>query len=134
MARSLSVSLAFLVWLAANAGRPESTRAQEPPATFPAQVEQVIVDVVVADKKGNPIPGLRQEDLEVYEDGERQTIVSFDAVQVAAAPAAAPARASRVSTNTTKDAQRGRTFVIVFDDIHLTRLTALRAKGRWRTS
>ena len=31
------------------------------PPTFPAQVEQVIVDVVVTDKKGNTIRGLKQE-------------------------------------------------------------------------
>jgi VWFA-related protein len=127
--RSLSVGLAFLVWLAANAGRPESTRAQEPPATFPARVEQVTVDVVVADKKGGAITGLRQEDLEVYENGVRQTIVSFDAVEVAAAPAEAPVRPSRVSTNAARDAQRGRTFVIVFDDVHLTASTALQARA-----
>ena len=101
--RNLSVSLGLFASLAGSAGLPETTRAQEPPPTFPARVEQVTVDVVVADKAGSPITGLRQEDLEVYENGVRQTIVSFDAVEVAAAPAEKPARPPRVSTNTTKD-------------------------------
>ena len=126
--RSLSISLGLLVSLGGSAGLPEKTRAQEPPATFPARVEQVTVDVVVADKTGSPITGLRQEDLEVYENGVRQAIVSFDAVEVPAAPAAEPVRPARISKNTTKD-ERGRTFVIVFDDLHLTAFTALEAKA-----
>ena len=126
--RNLSITLGLLVSLATSAGLPETTRAQESPPTFPARVEQVTVDVVVADKAGKPITGLRQEDLEVYENGVRQAIVSFDAVVVAAAPSAEPVRPSRVSTNTTKD-ERGRTFVIVFDDLHLTAFTALEAKA-----
>src|SRR5258707_1155543 len=126
--RSLSISLGLLVSLGGSAGLPEKTRAQEPPATFPARVEQVTVDVVVADKTGIPITGLRQEELEVYENGVRQAIVSFDGVEVPAAPTAEPARSTRISTNTTKD-ERGRTFVIVFDDLHLTVFTALEARA-----
>src|SRR5260221_306310 len=126
--RSLSMSLGLRVSLGGSAGLPEKTRAQEPPATFPARVEQVTVDVVVADKTGIPITGLRQEELEVYENGVRQAIVSFDGVEVPAAPTAEPARPTRISTNTTKD-ERGRTFVIVFDDLHLTVFTALEARA-----
>ena len=53
------------------------------------------MDVVVTDKKGNAIRGLKQEDLTVTEDGVPQTIVSFEAVRAArpalrGAPAAAP--------------------------------------------
>ena len=71
--RNLSIGLGLSVSLGGSAGLPETTRAQEPPVTFPARVEQVTVDVVVADKKGNPITGLpREQDLEVYEDGVRQ--------------------------------------------------------------
>jgi VWFA-related protein len=105
---------------------------QEPPPTFPAEVEQVTVDVVVVDRAGRPVTSLKSEDLEVYEDGVRQTIVSFDAVEVPAVEAAsAPVRApSRVSTNATaKDARRGRSFVILFDDLHLSPARAVQAKG-----
>jgi VWFA-related protein len=102
---------------------------EEPPATFPAQVEQVIVDVVVTDKKGNPITGITKESLQISEDGAPQSIVSFDAIEVPAAPAAIPAPRPRISTNTLKEERRGRTFVIVFDDIHLSPFMAQRAKG-----
>ncbi len=106
---------------------PEASKTQEPPATFPAQVEQVTVDVVVTDKKGNPIGGLTKEQLQVAEDGAPQTIVSFEAIEVAPKASEKPAPRPRVSTNTAKEEQRGRTFVVVFDDIHLTPYMAQRA-------
>lgn len=133
MMRTGTTPLALFAFLAGSAGLQKIGKAQEPhqepPLAFPARIEQVTVDVVVADKAGSPITGLKKEDLEVYENGVQQTIVSFDAVEVAAAPAEQPARPPRVSTNTTKEGQRGRTFVIVFDDIHLTAATALQAKA-----
>ncbi len=127
----MSVRLLLLSgFLAGTAALPQTTTSAEPPPTFAAQVEQVTVDLVVIDRKGEPVTGLKKEDLEVYENGSPQTIVSFDAVEVAAAPAAKPAPRPKVSTNTSDDRRRpGRTFVILFDDIHLTPSTAPRAKA-----
>jgi len=102
--------------------------AEEPPLTFPAQIEQVTVDVVVTDKKGNPIAGLTREGLQVLEDGKLQSIVSFEAIEVPAAASEKPAPRPRVATNTGEEERRGRTFVVVFDDIHLTPYMAQRAK------
>jgi VWFA-related protein len=73
----------------------------------------------------------------VLEDGVRQTIVSLDLFQVPEAPAAAAAASAsptlpslpRVSTNTDEEDRRGRTFVIVFDDVHLRAATAQQAKA-----
>ncbi len=97
--------------------------------SFPAGVEQVTVDVVVTDKKGVPLTDLEQKDLQISEDGKPQTIVSFEAISVPAAPSATPAPKPRVSTNYAHQDTRGRTFVIVFDDVHLTPQHAQRAKG-----
>src|SRR5260221_7034334 len=88
---------------------PETAKTEEPTIAFPAQVEQVTVDIVVTDKKGNPIPGLTQGDLQVTEDGVPQTVVSFDAVQVAAQPSAKPAPRPLVSSNQIKEEKHGRT-------------------------
>ena len=65
--------------------------AQETPS-FPAATEVVTVDVVVTDRTGAPVRGLRQEDFTVSEDGTRQEISAFEAVDrpAAAPPAAAP--------------------------------------------
>ena len=101
--------------------RPAPAAAQEPlPPTFPGQVEQVTVDVVVTDKKGVPLAGLRAPDFELLEDGVPQTVVSFEAIEVPPAPAAVPEPHPRISTNLGVRERPGRTFVILFDDIRLT--------------
>ncbi|HLA78572.1 MAG TPA: VWA domain-containing protein [Vicinamibacteria bacterium] len=96
--------------------------------SFPTQVELVVVDAVVKDKKGTPVTDLKQADFTVLEDGQAQSIVSFEAVQLPDKPQASPPPKPRVSTNTSREAQTGRSFVIVFDDIHLTTFQARRAK------
>jgi len=106
---------------ATPSAKPASTApapAAEPPPTFAAQVEQVIVDVVVTDKKGNVIRGLTRDDLSVTEDNVPQSIVSFEAVQLPDQPSAAPPPPPRVSVNTDPEEHRGRTFVILFDDMN----------------
>jgi len=121
-------------------GAPEEAAPQEPPVAFPTEIEQVTVDVVVVDKEGQPVTDLRRGDIEVYEDGKQQAITSFDMFEVASPPAAEEAPGtvepaedlpppSRVSTNTDRDDRQGRTFVVVFDDVHLTAFTAERAKA-----
>ena len=108
---------------------PSPSPSPELRPTFPAEVEQVTVDAVVTDKKGVPIKGLGKDDFTVTEDGKPQTITSFEAIEMPALPSAAPSPRPVVSMNNTREAQTGRTFVIVFDDIHLTPFQAHRAKG-----
>jgi VWFA-related protein len=91
-------------------------------------VELVTVDLVVTDKKGVPIPDLKATDFTVSEDGDPQAIASFEAVQLPAAPSATPKAPPRVSTNTEPESRTGRTFVILFDTIHLAPPQAQRAK------
>jgi VWFA-related protein len=95
---------------------------------FPSQVELVTVDLVVTDKKGSPIPDLKPADFVVSEDGDPQTIASFEAVQLPATATANPKAPPRVSTNTEPESRTGRTFVILFDTIHLAPPQAQRAK------
>jgi len=97
--------------------------------TFPTQLEQVIVDVVVTDKKGVPIRGLTQTDMVVTEDGVKQPVVSFEAVELPEQPAAAAPPPPRVSSNTAPEEQRARTFVIVYDDTHITPWRANQSKA-----
>jgi VWFA-related protein len=102
---------------------------EAPPPTFAAEVEQVIVDVVVTDKKGNPVAGLGRDDMTVLEDGKPQEVVSFEAVALPDEPAAEPPPPPPVSTNVGTAAAPGRTFVILFDDMHLTPFRARDAKA-----
>ncbi len=128
------LSLVLLAALARNAGPQERAATAQPPA-FPAHVEQVTVDVVVTDGKGHPVADLTRDNLEVYENGVRQAIASFDVFRAAApaapspgAPPPPPPPPSPVSVNTEGAAREGRTFVIVFDDVHLRARTAQQAK------
>jgi VWFA-related protein len=111
------------------AGQPPDSRP-EPPTTFPAAVGLVRVDVVVTDKQGRPVTDLTAADFILSEGGVRQTINSFESVSVAGATEdeEAPDRAF-ASTNVGPEARRVRTFVVVFDDVHLTPNQAHRAKG-----
>jgi VWFA-related protein len=97
---------------------------------FPAQAEVVTVDVVVNDKKTNePVTGLTQADFIVTEDGKPQTVTSFEAVQIPAAPPTDVSQLARVSTNQVPASQASRTFIVMFDDIHLAPFQANRAKA-----
>ena len=107
---------------------PAADKSQTP--SFPAQVEQVIVDVVVVDKKGVPIPSLNQADFTVLEDGKPQELQSFERVVLPERPPQPnPTPPPKISINTDEDVKTGRTFVIVFDDIHMAPFQAHRAKG-----
>ncbi len=123
--------LVFVLVLAGAAG----LLAQEEPAppvappTFAAEVEQVVVDLVVTDKKGNPVPGITRDDLIIEEDDVAQSVVSFEAVQLPDEPSAEPPPPPRISLNTAVDPDRGRTFVIVFDDMNLSPFRARDAKA-----
>lgn len=127
---ALAALLVSAAPLAAQQPPPSPAPSPSPDAlTFPAQIEQVTVDVVVTDKKNAPLTDLRREEFVVLEDGQPQQVVNFEAVSVPAAPSRTPPPRPRVSTNTAPELQTGRTFVIVFDDIHLTPFQAQRAKA-----
>jgi VWFA-related protein len=122
--------LAVLLALPGGHGR---ALTQEPSRVFPAGVEQVTVDVVVVDKRGEPVTGLAREDFTVLDEGRPMAILTFDRVgQPAATPgteAAAPAARPRVATNLEAPAEKGRLFVVVFDDVHLSPGNAQAAKA-----
>lgn len=103
-------------------------QVSESTPTFSAGVELVTVDVVVTDKKNEPVTGLTRADFTILEDGKPQEISTFDSVSVPDAPAAVPAAKPAVSVNNVENERTGRTFVIVFDDVHLTLFQAQRAK------
>lgn len=100
--------------------------ARQSPQTpvFRAGVDHVAVDVVVTDNHDNAVPGLTQDDFEIVEQGQPQTIsdfafVAIPAVRRAIDPvAAAAAPISDVATNT-PPAPTSRAFVMVIDALHI---------------
>ncbi|HYM77007.1 MAG TPA: VWA domain-containing protein [Candidatus Dormibacteraeota bacterium] len=72
----------FLVLSAAMAASPQS-QTKTPDTTNPlptvkSKVRLVLVDVVVANNKGEPVEGLKKQDFEVSEDGKPQVISTFE--------------------------------------------------------
>ena len=124
---AIGTCLAFLL-LAPQVGAPEP-QATPPPVVFPAGTELVTVDVVVVDDKRQPIGGLTRQDFEIREDGLPREIATFEEVRVpeAAAPLPSPPARARASDNSGPSAAR--TFVIVFDEVHLGPAAAGRAKA-----
>jgi len=100
-----------------------------PTAIFPSEIEQVIVDLVVVNKKGGgPVTDLRQDELVITEDGKPQAIASFEKVSLTPAPVETKVDRPRVATNQRPENRTGRSFVVLFDDVHLTPFQAHRAK------
>jgi VWFA-related protein len=100
-------------------------RAQQP--TFSSRADVVTVDVVVFDKQGNPVEGLKQSDFTVREDGKGQDVVAFDAVSLRDT-VAAPAAPQRIATNAARPDAAGRWFFVVFDDANIQPASTQRAR------
>ena len=102
----------------------------QPP--FRTETALVTVDAVVVDDRGQPVQGLRAGDFEVLDEGVPQKVEFFQAAEqrnAAATPATmTPARHVSYSSNTGATAVAGRSFVLVFDDLHLTREQGERAR------
>lgn len=134
MKRSLPVLFSLSFAAAAGAQQPAASPSPAPPPaadaatpTFSAGVEVVTVDAVVTDKKNGTISGITRDEFTILEDGVPQEITSFENVLVAPATEE-PARKPAISDNTAAEERTGRSFVIVFDDVHLTLYQAHRAK------
>ena len=76
------LSLVLVLFLSAGAPTEAAGEALSvSPTSFAVSAERVKVDVVVRDRKGAILRGLGAADLEVYEDGVRQSVDSFDFVE-----------------------------------------------------
>jgi VWFA-related protein len=114
----------------AQSQTPPPQEAPQQPRTFPGgTVDLVTVDVVVTDKKGNPVTGLSAADFTVEEEGDRQVVSSFEAVELPPVASEAPPPRPPVSTNVLPRQRASRTFLLFFDDVHTAPEAAPQAKG-----
>jgi VWFA-related protein len=96
MLRNLPFRIALASAMVVNlATGPVILSAQEAPADIPtitirANTRLVVVDVVVTDKSGQPVTGLKPEDFTVEENGKKQKISVFVPPGVASHAAATP--------------------------------------------
>jgi len=77
--------------------------AQPQSPVLKSEVRVVLVDVVVTQKKDQPVGGLRREDFQILEDGKPQTISYFEEHSVA--PSLPPAKTPALPPNTFSNAQ-----------------------------
>jgi VWFA-related protein len=114
----IAACLALLGFAAMAHGQPPSA----PPAvSFKAGVELVRLDVRVTDDEGRPIQDIKQDEIEIVENGETRPVVFFQHVAEPTESFADVTRhtvTSEVSTN--QGAARGHLYVLVFDQQHLT--------------
>lgn len=101
MKRTAGAAIAiFLLCWPAGAQAPGAPAAQDSQAVIRTGVAEVLLDVVVRDRRGRLVRNLKPEDLEIYENGARQEVRAFRLAGVErrrsekAEPAAAKAKAA----------------------------------------
>jgi VWFA-related protein len=113
MRTGFATAACLLLWCGTTSAQPPA-RDQQP---FRAGVEAVEVDVRVVDAHGVPVRGLTRADFEIIEDGVRQDIRTFAAIDVPTAP---PARSATIEPDVQSNQRpfAGRLYVLVLDDLH----------------
>jgi VWFA-related protein len=102
----------------AQAGQPPQDRIR-------VGVELVTTAVTVRDRAGRFLPDLKPGEIEVYEDGVKQTIVALSLSQggrlfdVGAAPTSPPSEGYTLPPLRPVKDKTGRVFVLFVDDLHL---------------
>jgi len=122
-------STAFLVALAAalSAQAPATPPAQQEQQkpTFRLQVDLVTNDIVVRDERGNFVSDLKQDEIEIYEDGVKQDISSMTVVtggkvnNLLAPPPPPPPEGIILPPTKPRNDVSGRIFLFFVDDLHL---------------
>ncbi len=124
--------LALCLMMAGAAAAQESTKPQqssngksgEPTTTLKVHVNQVLVPVVVTDKSGHSVQGLRASDFEVLENGVEQKLASFQTERERPISVDAPIQmdlskpASEAAPPTAKQPPLRRTYVVCLDAIN----------------
>ncbi len=119
--RFLRLAAGVPVGLAALAATASPAQEPQPIPAFPTQAEAITADVVVLGKQGQPVRGLTREDFTLLEDGRPQTLVGFQARELAPPGQQPPPEAGvadeRVAANQGSSERRGRTFAFLVDDL-----------------
>jgi VWFA-related protein len=100
--RKMCAFAALLAILASqNVGlaQQSSSEAQVPSPTIRITTHMVVVDVVVTDKQGKPVPGLRPEDFTLEENGKAQKISTFVTPEQNQPPVPGPALPPGIYSN-----------------------------------
>jgi VWFA-related protein len=107
----------------AKPGKAITAAAAQGPV-FRLEVRRVPLDVVVTDKQGNPVRGLRKEDFVVKEDGKTQRVLSFDfedGSKTTFVPTQLPPPPANTFVNIPTTPERGPLYVLYYDMVNTSR-------------
>jgi VWFA-related protein len=117
---------------AAPAPAADDQEAPEPQPTFRTGINFVSVDAIITDRQGNPVDDLTQDDFEVLEDGQPQTIETFKLIRVDGNPEPGEGTPRQITSTYAEEAEARRDdvrlFVIFFDDYHVRLGASMRVK------
>jgi VWFA-related protein len=116
------IVLAFLAFQSCTSTAQSNPTNQSPgQQSFQLQVESnlVLIRVVVRDKNGNPIRGLKKEDFRLFDQGKEQTISQFDEVASGGFPSSsAIAPSTPAATRPPGFGPERRYIAFYFDDLN----------------
>ncbi|MGA3047295.1 MAG: VWA domain-containing protein [Terracidiphilus sp.] len=106
---------------ASQANSKDVSGSQEQGWVLRQDVRRVPVDIVVTDKQGNMVKGLKKDDFIVKEDGAEQQILTFD-FEDGTVPAFVPPKLPTLPTNTYVNvpgqAEQGPLYVLYYDMVN----------------
>lgn len=125
-----------LIFLAAFLASAHASSPQEEAPAIKVEVRQVVVPVVVTDRQGHHVTGLKASDFRVFEDGVEQQVVSFGTELVPASllPSVAPQEAEPAALleipEALDEAPSGirRTYLVLIDSLFLTFQSSTRVR------
>jgi VWFA-related protein len=120
----LSLALFPLLAGTAFAQTPAPSEPETAATTLKITARSVLVDVVVKDKDGRAVPGLRAEDFQVNENGKRQKVDFFEShfPSAAGAVTAAPPLPPNTFTNVPAAAPSEAINVLLMDALNTTNM------------
>jgi VWFA-related protein len=116
-----STGIAVAASNATTSGKHDSGAAARG-SVFRLDVRRVPVDIVVTDKQGNPVRGLKKSDFMVSEDKKEQKILSFDYVDGSASrfvPPKLPQLPANTYVNLPSGPEQGPLYVLYFDMVNM---------------
>jgi VWFA-related protein len=125
MRRARLALCSILIFTAATFGQTAKTASPKPAGTFSTTSRNVVLDVVVTDKAGNPLHGLKAHDFTILENGTPQHVKGFEEHRPDAPsskPAAPVSLPPETYTNYVTSSEPGAVNIILFDSLNTDRL------------
>ncbi len=114
----LSAGLVFNLVVGPRALTAQQTSDEVPSITIRATTRLVVVDVVVTDKSGQPVTGLKAEDFTIEENGKKQKVTVFTPPEVANKTAPVPAPPGVLSNHPENVSPAGPPTVLMIDALN----------------